>query len=213
MQIIPTILEKDFSQAERNILMAKDYFKWIQIDVIDGYFSFGKTFELELVNKINQVDDILWDIHLMVKEPKNWIRKCEYVNASRVIGQIEMMTDADYFIKTIKDLGLEAGLAFDIETEIGKIPQETDLVLLLGRKAGFDSQPFCEKVFEKITKLKKIKKDKGLNFKIGVDGGINEKNIDSIKDQEIDIAYCGGAIFNGIVEDNIKKIKHVSKNQ
>lgn len=213
MQIIPTILEKDFSRAENNILAVKDYFKWIQIDVIDGYFSFGKTFELELINKIKQVENILWDVHLMVKEPKNWIKKCEYINASRITGQVEMMSDVNYFIERVKDTGLEAGLAYDIETDIGEIPQETDIVLLLGRKSGFNPQPFCEDIFEKIKKLTQIRQDKDLNFKISVDGGINEDNISRLNKEGVEIAYCGGAIFNGIVENNIKKIEYASQNQ
>lgn len=212
MQIIPTILEKEFSRAENNILAVKDYFKWIQIDVIDGYFSFGKTFELELINKIKQVENILWDVHLMVKEPKNWIKKCEYINTSRIIGQVEMMSDVNYFIKTVKDAGLEAGLAYDTETDIGEIPQETDIVLLLGRKSGFNPQPFCEETFEKIKKLTQIRQEKGLNFKISVDGGVNENNIGRLKKEGVEIAYCGGVIFNGIVENNIKKIEYASQN-
>jgi len=212
MQIIPTILEKNFVSAQNKILAVKDYTKWIQIDVIDGYFSFGKTFELELVNKINLVENILWDVHLMVKEPKNWIKKCDYISTSRIVGQTEMMADADYFIKTVKDMGLDTGLAYDVETEIGKIPQDTDVVLLLGRKSGFNPLPFDRITFEKIKKLKQIKQEKRLDFKIGVDGGVNQGNIGHLKNEGAEIAYCGGAIFNGIVEDNIKKLEYASKN-
>ncbi len=212
MQVIPTILEKNFTQAQDNILAVKDFFKWIQIDVIDGTFSFGKTFELELINKITQVENILWDVHLMVKEPKNWIKKCDYINASRITGQVEMMSDKYNFIKTIKDMGIEAGLAYDIETKIDDIPQEVDLVLLLGRKAGFEPKPFNQLIFEKIKKLIQIRQEKRLNFKIGVDGGVNQENIGHLKNEGAEIAYCGGAIFNGIVEDNIKKLEYASEN-
>jgi len=212
MQVIPTILEKNFTQAKDNILAIKNQTRWVQLDVIDGYFSFGKTFELELINKIDGVENILWDIHLMVKEPKNWINKCDYINASRIIGQVEMMSDINLFVKTVKDIGLEAGLAYNIETEIGEIPQDTDIILLLGREAGFEPKKFNEKVFEKIKRLKKIKQETGLNFMIGVDGGINEKNISQLKNEGVDIAYCGGSVFSGNVEDNIKKIKYASEN-
>ena len=75
MQIIPTILEKEFDRAKEKILAVKEWVKMIQIDVIDGQFTFGKTFELELINKIEGVEDVLWETHLMVKEPINWIEK------------------------------------------------------------------------------------------------------------------------------------------
>lgn len=213
MQVIPTILEKEFVQAEKNILAVKDFFKWIQIDVIDGSFSFGKTFELELINKIAQVENILWDVHLMVKEPKNWINKCDYISASRIIGQVEMMSDKDYFINTIKDLGIEAGLAYDINTEINEISPDVDVVLLLARQSGFGSNPFNNLIWEKINKLILIRQEKGLNFKIGVDGGIDEDNLVQLKNNGVEIAYCGRMIFSGIVDDNIKKIKYVSENK
>lgn len=212
MQVIPTILEKSFVEAERKVLAVKNFVKWIQLDVIDGEFTFGKTFELELVNKIEQTENVLWDVHLMVKEPKSWIKKCEYINASRIIGQVEMMTDKDYFIKTIKDLGLEAGLAYDVTTDIGDISQEVDIVLLLGRKAGFDPKLFDNTVFEKIKKLKLIKQEKNLDFKISVDGGVNENNIEQLIKEGVEVAYCGAAVFNGNVENNIKKLNYVGKN-
>ncbi len=205
-------MEKNFGQAEKNILLAKDFFRWIQVDVIDGYFSFGKTFELELINKIDQTENVLWETHLMVKEPKNWIKKCDYINASRIIGQVEMMSDVNYFVKTVKDMGIEVGLAYDVNTEINEIPQETDVILLLARKAGFEPKPFNNLIYKKIETLVEIRKEKGLNFKIGVDGGINEENIRQLKNSGVEIAYCGGAIFNGIVENNIKKIKYASEN-
>ena len=172
MQVIPTILEKSFDEAKDRILRLKDQVRWIQIDVIDGYFSFGKTFELELLTKVEGSENILWETHLMVKEPINWIKKSMFINCSRIIGQVEMMSNRDEFIKKVKDNNVEAGLAFDIDTEVtDDIPEETDVILLLSRKSGFESQPFEEKVYEKIEKLVEIRKNNQLNFRIGIDGG------------------------------------------
>jgi len=213
MQIIPTILEKDFLAAESKIRHVKDISKWIQVDVIDGNFANGKTFELELLNSLDQeVEDVLWEIHLMVKEPKNWISKCNFISASRIIGQVELMSDLDEFVDEVKNLGMEAGLGFDIETKIKNIPEETDLILLMSRKAGFEHQEFDKRVFEKIEELKIIREEKDLHFKIGIDGGINEDNIKQLSEAGADIACCGGAIFNGMVEDNLQRLKYASEN-
>jgi ribulose-phosphate 3-epimerase len=213
MQIIPTILEKEFWAAQNKIRHAKNISRWIQIDVIDGVFTEGKTFELELLNSnLEEVENVLWEIHLMVKEPQNWIEKCNFVNASRVIGQVEMMIDREGFITEIKNLGMEAGLAMDIDTEIGTIPEETDVVLLLSRKSGFGNYDLNETIFGKIKKLKEIREKENLKFMIGVDGGINEENIKRLVDAGVDIAYCGGAIFNGMVDDNLEKLKYASEN-
>jgi ribulose-phosphate 3-epimerase len=213
MQIIPTILEKEFCKAELKLKSVIGLTRWIQIDVIDEKFSEGKTFELELINNVlKETENVLWEIHLMVKEPKNWIKKCNFINASRIVGQVEMMTDRDEFINEVKKLGIEAGLAFDVDTEIGEIPEETDLILLLSRKAGFKHDNFNENIFKKIEKLKIIRDQKKLEFKIGIDGGINEINIKKLNQAGVDISYCGKAIFNGKVDDNLEKLKYVIKN-
>ena len=213
MQIIPTILENNFNVAKDKILKVRDLVSWIQLDVIDGRFTTGKTFELELINSIEGVENILWETHLMVKNPIKWIEKSIFVNVGRIIGQVEMMSNRDEFVEEIKSEGLEAGLAFDIETEIDNIPEETDLILLMSRKIGFGNFPFEKKVYEKVKKLMKIKEDNGLGFKIGVDGGVNENNIGKLSEIGVEIGYCGNAVFNGNVKDNLEKLNYAGKNK
>jgi len=125
---------------------------------------------------------------------------------------VEMMNNRNEFVEKIKEAGLEAGLAFDTETEIGEIPKETDLILLMGRKSGFMMAEFDEKTYEKIRKLVKLRENKKMDFEIGIDGGIDEEIIKKLKIEGVDIAYCGGAIFSGNVNDNWEKLNYVSEN-
>ncbi len=184
----------------------------IQIDVIDGRFLPGKTFELELINRIEGVENILWETHLMVKEPINWIEKSLFVNCHRIIGQVEAMSDREKFVKTVKDTGAEAGLAWDIETEINWVPAETDVVLLLGRKAGFGEEEFDKKVWQKVEKLRRIRQERDDNFKIALDGGMTESKITKAKTMGVEIAYCGRSVFDGKVNDNLEKLIYAGKN-
>ena len=153
MEIIPTILEKDFDLAENRFSQIKNLSSWIQIDVVDNVFTSGKSFELELISKFNQIYSSLWDIHLMVKEPINWLKKCLFVDASRIYGQVEMMSNRELFVTEAKNLGLEVGLAFDIETPVDNIPSECDLILLMARPAGFGSYSLDKNIFQKITRI------------------------------------------------------------
>jgi len=206
MKIVPTILERDFEEAERKIELVMDLVSWIQIDVIDGVFCTGKTFELELLSRVDfNIENKLLDIHLMVKEPIKWINKCDFVGAARVTGQVEMMNDRNEFVKTAKDTNMEAGLAIDIDTEIGKIPEETDLILLMGRKAGFGGEEMDERIWKKIEELKQVGADRTNTFQIGVDGGVRKENISQLEQAGVDIVYCGGAVFKkGSAKDNLK---------
>ncbi len=185
MEIIPTILEKDFNLAEDRFEKIKKMSSWIQIDVVDNVFAPGKSFELELISKFSQINSTLWDIHLMVKEPVNWLKKCLHVDASRVYAQVEMMSDREIFVTEAKNSGLEVGLAFDIDTPVDNIPDECDFILLMGRQAGFGTYSFDEKIFQKIAEAKKFGK------KVAIDGGINRDNFSQIKQFGVDIIYLG----------------------
>jgi len=197
MQIIPTIgLLTDIFEVEKRVREVKDFSHWIQVDVSDNKFTKGKTFELELLSKLDiNTNNILWDIHLMVNEPINWIEKCMFVGASRIIGQVEMMEDREKFVNMIKNEGLEAGLAFDVETEIDDIPKETDVILIMGRKAGFEHRDLDLNVFNRIDSAVKFKK------LIGIDGGANKKYIDLLEKAGVNIVYSEKSYFELINAD------------
>jgi ribulose-phosphate 3-epimerase len=208
MTIIPTIFDKDYREAERKLGLVSGLTKWVQIDVTDDMFTPGKTFELELLNKFETNGiNFLYDIHLMVKDPIKWLEKCLFVNATRVIGQVEMMSSVEAFVEKSKDIGFEAGIAYDWGTEIGKIPKETDEILLMGRKAGFGDFELEKGIFIKIEALKQRRVDDNLDFMIGVDGAVTLGNVAKIKTAGADWVYCGEAVFHGNVNDNLDLLR------
>ncbi|HBP51557.1 MAG: Ribulose-phosphate 3-epimerase [Candidatus Shapirobacteria bacterium GW2011_GWE1_38_10] len=194
MEIIPTILEKDLTLAENRFSQVKNLSSWVQIDVTDNVFVPGKSIELELFSKFGQTYSTLFDIHLMVKEPINWIKKCLFIDASRIYGQVEMMSDRELFVTEAKNSGLEVGLAFNIDTPIDNIPSECDLILLMGRPAGFGNYPLDERIYQRIVEAKKFGK------KIALDGGVTPDNFQKLKDSGLDIIYLGQYFLNLINE-------------
>jgi ribulose-phosphate 3-epimerase len=185
MQIIPTIgLKKQYSEAEEAIRQLRNYSSWIQIDVCDSVFAPGKTFELELLNRLDfETKNNLWDVHLMVKEPINWVNKCIEVGASRIIGQVEIMSDREKFLEKVKSEAAEAGLSYDINTEIDAIEGDWDIIQVMGRQAGFGYFEFEKKVLDKIKKIK------DMGYMVGVDGGADVDNIEMIEKAGADIVY------------------------
>ncbi|RLC35643.1 hypothetical protein DRH14_00330 [Candidatus Shapirobacteria bacterium] len=205
LQIIPTVLEKNFDLVEERLEKIGGLSRWIQIDVIDGKFSYGKSFELELLNRLEKdlKRELLLDIHLMVKEPIKWIGKCNFVDANRLIGQVEMMGDRNDFVNMVKDNNMEVGLAFDIETKIeGVLPKDLDVVLLLARKSGFENFNFDEKIWEKLKKLKELRQTKSLKFKIGIDGGVGLEKVEKLEKMGVDIIYSGRNYIKIINDQN-----------
>jgi ribulose-phosphate 3-epimerase len=185
MQIIPTTNpQTNYLEAEKRLEKIKDLSAWIQIDVTDGILVKPPTFPLELLKKpaIN-LDKNIFDIHLMVKNPQNWINKCLFIEATRIVGQVEMMEDRVKFITAVKDSGCEAGLSFDVDTPITNIPPETDLILIMGRKMGYSPMPLDENIYQKIKLAKSFGK------LVALDGGGGVENFDKLKNAGLDVLY------------------------
>jgi len=185
MQIIPTTNpQTNYLEVEKRLEQIKDLSAWIQIDIADGILVKPATFPLEILSKPSiNLDHNLFDIHLMVKEPINWLNKCMFVEATRITGQVEMMSDREKFVSSVKDLGAEAGLAFDIDTPIVNIPAETDLILLMGRKMGYKPMELDSKIYEKIKLAKSFGK------LVALDGGGGVENFDKLNEAGLDILY------------------------
>ena len=94
------------------------------------------------------------------------------------------------FNTEIKNLGLEAGLAFDIDTPLGNIPNECDLILLMARKAGFSHCPLDNRIYQKIVDAKKYGK------KVAIDGGVDPNNFFKIKKSGADLIYSGQSFLD-----------------
>ena len=199
MEIIPTTIPNtDFSQVEKRLQDIKNLSTWIQIDLTDGVLVKPASYPLELFNNSHlDLSKNIFDVHLMVKEPIRWLNKCLAIQASRVVGQVEMMADRELFIKTAQDNSLEAGLAFDATTPVDdNIPQDTDLILLMGRPMGFTPAPLDPQIFEKIDFFKKM------GFKVAVDGGVSPDNFSQFQQAGVDIVYVGHYFLDLINEKN-----------
>ncbi|MFA7301450.1 MAG: hypothetical protein WC069_04015 [Candidatus Shapirobacteria bacterium] len=185
MQIIPTTNpQTNYLEVEKRLEKIKDLSAWIQIDVTDGILVKPPTFPLELLRKPSvNLDKNIFDVHLMVKNPINWINKCLFIEATRITAQVEMMEDREKFVTAVKDSGCEAGLSFDINTLIDNIPAETDLILIMGRKMGFSPAPLDQKIYDKIKQAKSFGK------LVALDGGASLENLDKLQAAGLDILY------------------------
>ena len=187
MHLIPTIHCHNQTELVSRLDQLQNFATRAQIDVEDGTITNSKTFDLELVSHLDS--PLIWEVHLMVKEPLNWLQKCLLIGASRIVGQVELMSDRQKFVDQVKSQGVDVGLGFNIETPISDIPLDTDIVLLLGRPAGFTPLPFDDSVLSKITQAN------NLGFPVAVDGGVNTQNYVKLTELGVDTIYSGQDYF------------------
>jgi len=210
--IIPGILEKDWASIEKKIHKVKDFSKAIHIDIIDGKFAPNTTF-LDPKPFKKYSDKILFEVHMMVDEPVNYLQSYADEGYKRFLGHIEKMSDQVEFVSKAQGLG-EVVLAIDGPTPIEAIKadyQDLDGLLVMTIKAGFSGQKFMPECLEKIKKIvKKIQDEQLSQLVIEVDGGINSQTIIEAKKAGASRFIITSYLFNGNPKKNYKLLKDLS---
>ena len=89
--------------------------------------------------------------------------------------------------------------------DIKKDLKDISLVLVMGVHPGKSGQQYLTNTTDKINKLKEIKEKENLNFKISVDGGINEEILPKLNNT--DIIVSASYVLDNL--DNIEKIHNL----
>lgn len=171
--IIPGILEKDFAEIEKKIELVRGFAKTIHVDIIDGKFASNITF-LDPKPFAKYTNDFLFEVHLMVEEPINYLDSFAAAGFKRFLGHVEKMSSQEDFVAKGEFLG-EVGLALDANTPLESLVadyQDLDCVLIMSIKAGFSAQEFMPETLEKVKKIREKSQ-----LPIEIDGGINDATI------------------------------------
>jgi len=174
LEVIPGILEKEWSEIEKKIEIAKQFSNSIHIDIIDGKFAPNTTFlDPEPFKKYSQ--NIYFELHMMTDNPIELVEPWGNAGIKRFLGHIEKMQDQEEFVKAAKQFG-EVGLAIDGPTSIDRINvryNDLDSILVYtSDSVGFSGPPFNP---QRLKKIKDIRTK--TDIPIEVDGGINDKTI------------------------------------
>ncbi|MEK7526400.1 MAG: ribulose-phosphate 3-epimerase [Patescibacteria group bacterium] len=213
IKVIPSILSNSPNEVRQMLYQCQDAgVERVHIDIIDGVFTNNKTTDPSVLEEIETT--LRYDIHLMVKEPINWIEKCIRAGADRIIGQIEMMNSQQEFIQKIQGFGIDAGLAIDLKTPIGQLDDyllpDVDLILVMSVATGFGGQEFNTSVLEKIKQLNAIRTSDKTPFKICDDGGVTTQTVDDVAELEVDEVVVGRKLFENDLAQNIQKFIQAS---
>jgi len=169
---------------------------YIHVDIIDGKFVNGKVIPFRKLKKIYKLTPKRLDIHLMVKNPKKYIKKLAPLNAERIIFHVELEKNIDKNLELIHKYGIKNGLAINPDTDISILEpylDKIDTILIMSVNPGYGGQAFID---SSVDKLKKIKKLIGKRkIELSVDGGINDVTVKKIK-KYVDIIISGSYITN-----------------
>jgi len=214
IQISPSILSADFSQLGNEIKKLEDGgADMIHVDVMDGHFVPNLTIGPPVIKALKKQSSMLFDVHLMISPVHKYIEAYSEAGADIITIHPEATNDLQSSISKIKSLNKKVGVSLNPETKIDviiKYLEQINLVLIMSVNPGFGGQKFMPEVLIKIKALKKIQEEKGLDFDIEIDGGINFDNSKVAIEAGANILVSGTTVFksnNGDIKKNIELLK------
>lgn len=200
MKIAPSILSADFAYLKRDVeVIEQGGADWVHIDVMDGSFVPNITFGPNIVEAIRPHTSLPLDVHLMIDNPERYIGEFAKAGADYISVQVESTKHIHRAIQMIKDYNVKVGVVLNPGTPVEAILpvlNEVDLVLVMSVNPGFGGQAFIPYSLDKIHYLNQIRKENNFNYKLQVDGGVNEQTGKLCHEAGADILVAGSFIFS-----------------
>ena len=165
---------------------------YIHIDYMDGIFVDNKEFTIEEIKTLSKISTKKLDIHIMAENPEPIIQELKDLNIEYITIHYEINKPLDKIINLIHNQGYKCGISIKPKTNPKNIIEylkKKDLVLKMSVEPGKGGQKFIPDVLNKIKELKQN------NLIIEIDGGINDTNIEELKNI-VDIVVVGSYITN-----------------
>jgi ribulose-phosphate 3-epimerase len=200
MLVAPSILSANFGHLANDIeAICNGGCDLIHIDVMDGHFVPNLTIGTMVISSIAKVATKPLDIHLMVENNSFFVDLLAPFKPKYISFHIEEEKHPHRLIEKIHSFGIEAGVVLNPHTppeSIEFLLQDLDMVLLMSVNPGFSGQKFIPTIIEKVKRLKRLIQIHNSKSLIEIDGGVNNRNISTLKEVGVDIVVAGSYIFN-----------------
>lgn len=200
IKVAPSVLSADFGNLARDVKEICDAdCDLVHVDVMDGHFVPNLTIGPVVVSAIAKAATKPLDIHLMVQNNTFFVELFAPLKPGYISFHIEEEKHPHRLIQKIRSLGIKPAIVLNPHTPpeaIEFLLQDLDMVLLMSVNPGFGGQSFIDSVIPKAKRLSEMRNRLNPNCLIEVDGGVSDKNIQSLKDAGVDIVVAGSYVFN-----------------
>jgi len=199
VEIAPSLLSADFTRLGEEIRAVEEGgARIIHFDVMDGRFVPNITIGLPVIKSIRKATNLPIDAHLMIVEPLRYAVEFVEAGANMVSVHVEIDPHLHRTLSAIRDAGGQAGIAINPATSLLALEEAlpyADFVLLMSVNPGFGGQKFVKGSLDKLRRLRMMIRERGLQTRIEIDGGVDETNIGEIVSAGAEIVVAGSAVF------------------
>jgi ribulose-phosphate 3-epimerase len=212
-QILPSILSANFARLGHDIATVEPSgIQMLHVDIMDGHFVPNITIGPPVVESLRKATKLILDCHLMITDPDRYAPLFIEAGADQVSIHYEAAIHLDRTIRMIQSEGAKAGVVLNPATPVELLEDilpVVDYVLIMSVNPGFGGQQFIPNSLKRISKLAQMRSDRGLDFKIEIDGGVSAVNTAEIVRAGCDWLVAGSAVFHSA--DPVAAVKEMQQ--
>lgn len=198
-KIAPSILAADYANFASELKRIEETSaEYVHIDIMDGQFVPNISFGADVVASMRKHSKLVFDCHLMVVNPERYVDAFAQAGADIMTIHAESTLHIHGALQKIKVAGMKAGVVINPGTPVSAIESVlslVDQVLIMTVNPGFGGQAFIPETLEKVAKVAQLRDEKGYDFDIEVDGGVDNKTIKACYDAGANVFVAGSYLF------------------
>ena len=199
IKVAPSVLSADFGNLQRDVEeICNSGCDFVHVDVMDGHFVPNLTIGPVVVSAIAKAATKPLDIHLMVQNNTFFVELFAPLKPEYISFHIEEEKHPHRLIQKIRSLGIKPAIVLNPHTppeSVEFLLKDLDMILLMSVNPGFGGQSFIDSVIPKAARLNEMRNKINPKCLIEVDGGVSDKNIQSLKDVGVDVVVAGSYVF------------------